>query len=198
MRVFVALDLDDEIRERIQQFVEEVRELAPGARWVRAESLHVTLKFIGERPDAVVKQIEEILGSVGGQPFQVRFRRAGFFPTAKAARVFWVGIDADPRLAELAKRIEEELTGMGIPEEKRGFNPHLTLARAGGGSGQPGWRKSDKTNPQFMKLQDSLGKLALPDFGTMTAREFFLYRSQLSNKGARYTKIARFVLDYRG
>jgi 2'-5' RNA ligase len=54
MRVFVALDLDDEIRERIQQFVEEVRELAPGARWVRAESLHVTLKFIGEHPDAVV------------------------------------------------------------------------------------------------------------------------------------------------
>jgi len=201
MRVFVGLDLDDEIRQRISEFVDEVRELAQGVRWVSPESLHVTLKFIGERPDAAVKDIEQALASASEEPFQIHFRGVGFFPAAKSARVFWVGIDAGPGLAEVAKRIDARLGGLGIPEEKRGFSPHLTLARAraSGGSGAPGRREGDKPNRQFVKLREKLGKIASPDFGTMTAREFFLYRSQLSNQGSRYTgsrytKIARFEI----
>jgi 2'-5' RNA ligase len=159
----------------------------------------VTLKFIGERPNADVKQIEEALEAVRLEtireaPFRIRFRGAGFFPTAKAARVFWVGINPQPGLAQLAKRIDEALAELGIAEEKRGFNPHLTLARARGGSGAPGRQKGDRTNQQFVTLQQKLGKISSPDFGTMTAREFFLYRSQLSNKGSQYSKIARYGL----
>jgi 2'-5' RNA ligase len=194
MRVFVGLDLEDKIRQRISEFVDEVRELAPGVRWVSPESLHVTLKFIGERPEAAVKDIEQALASAAEEPFQIHFRGVGFFPTANSARVFWVGIDAGPGLAELAKRVEASVAGLGIPEEKRGFSPHLTLARAGGGSGAPGRREGDKPNRQFVKLQEKLGKIESPDFGTMTAREFFLYRSQLSKQGSRYTKIARFEI----
>jgi 2'-5' RNA ligase len=155
----------------------------------------VTLKFIGERPDAAVKDIEQALASVPEEPFQIHFRGIGFFPTAKSARVFWVGIDGGPALTHLAKRIDARLGGLGIPEEKRAFSPHLTLARASGGSGAPGRRKGDKPNRQFVKLQEKLGKIELPDFGTMTAREFFLYRSQLSKQGSRYTKIARFEIE---
>jgi len=72
----------------------------------------------------------------------------------------------------------------------------LTLARAREASGAPGWRKGDKPNRQFTKLQEHLEKSASTDFGTMTAREFFLYRSQLSSKGSRYSKIARFGLSH--
>ena len=57
MRIFVALDLEEEIRAQVRHFMDEVRRLAPGARWGRPESLHVTLKFIGEKPEAAVKQI---------------------------------------------------------------------------------------------------------------------------------------------
>jgi RNA 2',3'-cyclic 3'-phosphodiesterase len=194
MRLFVALDIEDGIRNRIAHFMEEVRDVTPDARWVNPESLHVTLKFIGEKPEAMVKQIEAALGTIQAGPIQLQFREIGFFPNARSARVFWVGIEADSELAQLAKSIEQMLAGIGIPEEKRTYSPHLTLARADRCSGAPRWRKGDKVNLQFSKLQARLEKTVPPDFGTMTAREFFLYRSQLSNKGARYTKIARFGL----
>ena len=190
MRLFVALDIDEEIRKRIAEFIERVGRLAPDARWVSAESLHVTLKFIGEKPDAMVNDIESALQTIAGEPFRVSFRGCGFFPTAKSARVFWVGIDADSGLAALAKAVESTLMKLGIPAEKREFSPHLTLARASGGSGAPAWRKGDRPNRQFAALQSRLAEV--PEFGTMTAGEFFLYRSQLSPKGSRYTKIARF------
>ena len=198
MRLFVALDIEEDIRNRIAHFMDGVRTTAPDARWVNPESLHVTLKFIGEKPDAMVKQIEAVLGTIEAGPIEVRFRETGFFPTPGSARVFWVGIEADSGLAQLAKNVDQVSAGIGIPEEQRAFSPHLTLARAGTrtgtSSGVPRWRKGDRANRQFAKLQEKLEKTPPPDFGTMTAREFFLYRSQLSSQGARYTKIARFGL----
>jgi 2'-5' RNA ligase len=201
MRIFVALDIEEEIRKRLQHFMEEMRQLAPGARWVSPESLHVTLKFIGEKPEAAVKQIEDALGAINAEPFQIRFRGAGFYPTAKAARVFWVGIEGEAGLADLAAKVEESLAAVGVPEEQRDFSPHLTLARAGaragGGSGAPHWRKGDKVNQRFERLQEKLAQSPAPNFGRMTAREFFLYRSQLSRNGSQYTKIVRFGLHSR-
>jgi 2'-5' RNA ligase len=195
MRIFVALDLDQAIRERIQKFVEQIHTAAPDARWISEESLHVTLKFIGERADTAISQIEAALRSIQAEPFRVSFSGTGFFPTPRAARVFWIGIEAQDALARLAKAIDAALAQLGIPNEDRAFSPHLTLARTRGGSGAPGRRKEDKPNRQFAKLQQFLATHAAPDFGTMTAREFFLYRSQLSTKGSQYTKIARFELQ---
>ncbi|HEX6896912.1 MAG TPA: RNA 2',3'-cyclic phosphodiesterase, partial [Bryobacteraceae bacterium] len=106
MRLFVALDIDQEIRESIASFMSDVRGLAPAVRWVQPESLHVTLKFIGERPDPMVKDIETALGGISARPFRLSFRGAGFFPTEKAARVFWIGIQADAELPDLATQIE--------------------------------------------------------------------------------------------
>lgn len=195
MRLFVALDIDDGTRERILEFMEQVRPLSPSVRWVSAESLHVTLKFIGEQPDSKASDIEIALAKVSGTAFMVSFRGSGFFPAAKSARVFWVGIEAGPELGKLAEKIEQALEPLGIAREKRGFNPHLTLARAGGGSGAPDRERGDKPNRNFVRLQQHLSRSATPEFGTMVAREFFLYRSQLSNQGSRYTKLSRFSLD---
>ena len=195
MRIFLALDIDDGIRERIERFMDGVRGFAPEARWVRPESLHVTLKFVGEKPAETVGQIKEALSSVHAERFDLSFRGYGFFPTAKAARVFWVGIESGPQLGTLAKTVDGALKTLGIPEEQHAFSPHLTLARGAGGSGAPRWRKGDKPNQGFRVLQEKLATLPAPEFGTMTAREFFLYESQLLKGGSRYTKIARFGLD---
>jgi 2'-5' RNA ligase len=191
MRLFVALDIEEEIRNRIAHSVDEFRGYASGARWVSTESLHITLKFIGEKPDAMVEDIESQLRAIEAAPFEVRFCKCGFFPTPRSARVFWIGVEAGEGLAHLARRVEQKLAAIGIPEEKRSFSPHLTLARVGAGSG---WRTGDKPNRVFGRLQEHLAQLPQPDFGSITPREFFLYRSQLSNKGAKYTKIARFEL----
>jgi RNA 2',3'-cyclic 3'-phosphodiesterase len=195
MRLFIALDIDDAIRERITRFVEGVQAFTPNARWVKSESLHVTLKFVGEQPETMVEQIKQALAMVRGDTTQIQFRGYGFFPTAKSARVFWVGIESGPQLTSLAAAVDDATALLGIPKEDRAFSPHLTLARGAGGSGSPRWRKNDGPNSTFQRLQEKLAALSLPEFGTMTAREFFLYQSQLSPKGSKYTKLARFTLE---
>ena len=196
MRVFIALDIDDGIRERIQRFVEGVSGFASEARWVRPESMHVTLKFIGEQPAESVDEIKHAVATVKRESFEISFRGFGFFPTAKSARVFWVGIDAGSQLAKLAMTVDQAVSALGIPQEAHAYSPHLTLARGGRErSGAPARQKEDRPNRGFRKLQEKLAAMAPPEFGTMTAREFFLYQSQLQRGGARYTKIQRFGLS---
>jgi 2'-5' RNA ligase len=194
MRIFIALDIDDDIRERIVRFVEGVRGFAPGARCVRPESLHVTLKFIGEKSPDDVEQIQKALQTVKTGAVEIRFRGYGFFPGAKAPRVFWAGIEARPQLASLAALVDEKMSSLGIPKEEHAFSPHLTLARGAGRSGSRRASKGDLGNHTFQRLQEKLSALPTLEFGNMTAHEFFLYHSQLSPKGSRYTKLAAFAL----
>jgi RNA 2',3'-cyclic 3'-phosphodiesterase len=196
MRLFIALDIDNGIRERLHQFVEGVSGFVSDARWVRPESMHVTLKFIGEKPAQGVEEIKRAVAAVKGEPFEISFRGYGFFPTAKSARVFWVGIEAGPQLARLATAVDHATSALGIPKEDHAYSPHLTLARGGRGrSGAPGGQKEDRPNRSFQKLQERLVAMPALAFGTMTAHEFFLYQSQLTRGGAQYAKVERFGLS---
>ena len=192
MRLFVALDIDLEIRSRISQFIEAMRGLAPDARWVSAESLHVTLKFIGEWRAERLEQLTQAVSEVRGQPAEITFSGTGFFPTPKAARVFWIGIQSGPELAALAKDIDKATSAQGIESEQRAFTPHLTLARIG--SGRPQRMSSDCGNTRFRQLQEKLATMPVSHLGTMCPHEFFLYESKLSPKGPQYTKLQRFAL----
>ncbi len=137
MRIFIGIDLDSDVRDRISRFLEGVQGFAPEAKWVRPESLHITLKFIGEQTPEQVEAIAERLRRIEGSAFEIRCAGYGFFPTAKAPRVFWIGIQAGPQLAALAESVDVAVAELGIPREERPFSPHLTLARAGGRSGSP-------------------------------------------------------------
>jgi 2'-5' RNA ligase len=156
MRLFVALDIDDNIRGRIARFLDGVREFAPDARWARPESLHVTLKFIGEKSEDDIEKIKRALETIAADTFEMNFRGCGFFPGVRAPRVFWVGIQTGSYLSSLAAMVDERLASLDIPKEERAFNPHLTLARGGGGSGSPRWRKGDAPNRNFQRLQEEL------------------------------------------
>jgi RNA 2',3'-cyclic 3'-phosphodiesterase len=199
MRIFIGIDLDDTIRVKIARFLEGVSGFAPEARWVRPESLHITLKFIGEQTPEQVAAIAQHLRKIEGAPFEINLAGYGFFPTPTAPRVFWIGIHAGPALADLAKQIDAAVGELGVPREARAFSPHLTLARAGGRSGDPKWRKGDRQNSAFAVLQKRLANMGEPDsgqlnFGSMTADKFILYQSQLSPAGSKYTKLERFPM----
>ena len=194
MRLFIALDIPDSLRDHIARFVEGVSGFAPDARWAKPESLHVTLKFIGEQPDEAVEQIQQALSTLESSAPEIHFRGYGFFPTSKSARVFWIGMEATPQLATLAAAIDGKMPALGIPKEDRPFSPHLTLARGAGGSGSPRRNKKDVPNRIFQRLQEKLSALPTPEFGTMTPHSFFLYQSQLSPKGSKYTKLSEFNL----
>ena len=195
MRLFIALDIDAQIRQCIGRFIEGVSNFSPDARWVRLESLHITLKFIGEKPPEVIPSLQEALEKVSVPTFDLTFSGTGFFPTVKSPRVFWIGIQAPPELQNLAAAIDQTTAQFDIPKEYRAFSPHLTLARKRGGSGSPRKQEGDHPNRVFQRLQEKLATMPPPEFGTMTAREYFLYQSQLSRTGSRYTKMHCFKLS---
>ena len=195
MRLFVAIDIDEAIRERLARFLEGVQNFAAAqeVRWARPESLHLTLKFIGESGPERAQQIQRALSTVRAQAAEFSFKGYGFFPSPKAPRVFWIGIQAGPNLATLAAVVDAALTPFTTTRERAPYTPHLTLARAG--SGRPRSGPGDLPSGRFQKLQEKLAGAPEPDFGTMTAREFFLYESKLSAAGAEYRKIERFALS---
>lgn len=182
MRIFIALDIPGEVRARIAEYAERVRPYAPEARWSRVEGLHLTLKFVGEVKDEKLIAIKSALAAVQAGPFEVTFAKTGFFPTPRSARVFWIGVEAREELSQLAATIESGLEKLGIAREQRAFSPHLTLARAGTDSG------SLKGLAPLVEREDP------PQFGTMTAREFWLYRSEPGQGGSKYTKLERYGL----
>jgi RNA 2',3'-cyclic 3'-phosphodiesterase len=181
VRVFVALDIPEEVRRRIADFAAALQKHAPRARWVRLESIHVTLKFIGHAPPPQVEEIRRALGLVRAEsPAELQFRGAGFFPDERRPRVLWVGIEANAGLAELAEAIERALEPLGIARESRAFHPHLTLARF--------------EEPRSAgHLQRALAEAGTPEFGGSVERAFHLYESKLGAGGARYTKLETYI-----
>ncbi len=196
MRIFIGIDLDPEVRARIARFLEGIESFAPEARWVRPESLHLTLKFIGEQTPGQVEAIAERLRRVEGNAFEIRFAGYGYFPTVKSARVFWIGIRAPAQLAKLAADIDSAVAELGVPREDRPYSPHLTLARCGPGrrSGSPKRQKGDMASTTFAVIDKRLAAMGELDFGVTTASEFILYQSQLSPTGSKYAKLHRFPL----
>ncbi len=190
MRLFVALDIDSGIRDRITAFRNEMRQVAPDVRWVGPETFHVTLQFLGETRK--VDEIRRALQPVKSPPLQIAFRRAGFFPNPKAPRVFWVGIEGDQRLQDLVVGISQALLPLGFAREPGPFTPHLTLARSG--SGRPRPVPGERPAPGLQQVRAKLETLPVPDFGTMTAHEFCLYESKLTPSGPRYTRLSRYLL----
>jgi len=192
MRLFVALDIPSEIRERITRFVEGLVRFSPDANWVKPASYHVTLKFIGERSGEDAEKLKQILGGVTGSTVNIEFRGFGFFPSQNSPRVFWAGMKYSDALPKLSHAVDLACLQLGIPKEEHEFHPHLTLAR--GGSGSPRPKRGERANPKLKYLAEKLQSFAIPDFGTMTAQEFFLYESKLSPAGAQYTKLERYAL----
>ena len=190
MRLFVGIDIEPAIRERISKFVDVVRNFAPDVRWVNPETFHVTLKFLGETNNT--EEIKRALAQISGSPVTISFRETGYFPSQKQARVFWIGMEADANLPTLHRAVDAATQALGFEGEKGPYRPHLTLARAG--SGRPSRTRDDRPNNKLQHLQEKLAALPPPDFGTMTTHEFFLYESKLSPRGAQYTKVERYAL----
>jgi 2'-5' RNA ligase len=181
VRLFVALDLSDSVRDAVAQFSDKLRAEFPSARWTRIEGIHVTLKFIGEVSDERAVRIEDALSAVHSDaPIEMKIRGAGFFPDERRPHVFWIGIDATPNLAEIAAQVETLLEALGVARESREFKPHLTLARIAESRG-------------IEKLHDALNRCGPVDFGTVRTNEMHLYRSELGRGRAKYSRLKTFA-----
>lgn len=180
MRLFVALEIPPEVRENLAALIRELRAVDSRPKWVRAENLHVTLKFIGETAPERLEGIREALLAVrSSATVTLCFRSLGFFPHERRPRVFWAGMNASANLAELARDIEGALEKSGVPPEQRAFSPHLTLARLNDA------RISRKLGAEIQS------RLAW-EFGSYQTSEFHLYESKLKPGGAEYKRLASY------
>lgn len=181
MRLFVAIDIPAEFRERFANFLSERRAVAPKVKWVRPENLHVTLKFLGHTEPSKLAAIKDALANVRSpQAVALDFRGLGFFPNEKRPRVFWAGMQFSSNLATLASDADRALHELGFPLEERAFTPHLTLARI---------------DPPKLpaNLLEATRIHSDRSFGSFTAREFHLIESKLKPTGAEYTKLHSFL-----
>jgi RNA 2',3'-cyclic 3'-phosphodiesterase len=180
MRLFIAIQLTEEIRNALRVFLTELRMTAFKTKWVRPENLHVTLKFLGNTDAAKLHAIEKSLSEIrSNESVTLDFRGLGFFPNERRPRVFWIGMEASPNLALLAEVIDREMHKLGYALENRPFSPHLTLARFE----PPGMP------PQ---LSAAVKQNAARTFGCLTTREFHLIESKLKPTGAEYTTLKSF------
>ncbi len=152
--------------------------------WTRPESIHLTLKFLGEidpeRVEGIYLELKK--AAEGISPFSLSACGVGGFPGLKAPRVIWVGIKESAALTQLQKNIDERLAEFGFEKEDRPFHPHLTLCRI----------KSASAGRDIGKAASDVGHEAYVAF---KADSFVLFKSELNPKGAKYTALKRVMLQ---
>ena len=178
LRLFVAIEIPDEVRDAVEAAFAPWREAFPKARWVPRQNLHVTLKFVGRTWPRLTEWVPERVGAAAtdAPPFTARLRGVGSFPSAKRGRALWAGFDDTAPLGALAAAIEEALVDE-FPAEKRPFHPHLTVARS---------------DPP-LKLPSSYTGTEL-ESDRWQVDHVVLFRSHLGRPAPRYEPLARFPL----
>lgn len=175
-RLFVAIDLPPEIKRELGEICFGL----PGARWVPADQLHLTLRFIGEVDGGLGKDIREMLSTVTMAPFTVRLKGVGHFPPRKRPRVLWVGLEANDMILRLRGRIESILVRGGLEPEGRKYSPHITIARL--------------QDTPAVKAGNFLAANGLFATAPFPVHDFLLYSSKQTPKGAIHTVVASYPL----
>ncbi len=187
VRLFVACEVPDEVKQAIGEVIETLRGRSGTAvRWIRPEGVHVTLKFLGEVPvrrlPAIKLAIQE--ATVGHSPFELEFSTIGTFGGREGLRIMWVGIAGDVlRLEALVRAVNAALAVVGFEPERRPFRPHLTLGRV----------RDEISTRQRAEIEVAVGKMDVPPSGWRTP-QVSLMRSRLTPQGAFYDVIATFPL----
>lgn len=185
IRSFIALPLNTQIRDAAATLMERFYDYASGIKWVEAENLHLTLKFLGdvdnrEIPD-VCKEIRRCCEEVN--PFGLEIQGVGGFPSIDRARVIWAGVeDESGQLTKLATRIDEQMGTLGFKREFRDYTPHLTLGRL---------KKGSRPAEGFAEQASREAEFTV---GSVECREVYLLASYLEKQGPTYTVMDRVPL----
>jgi RNA 2',3'-cyclic 3'-phosphodiesterase len=180
MRVFIAVDLPNEVRKALHDVQRELEPLTNSARWVAPESIHITLKFVGEIPEKRLEDIDTAVTGLTWKSFTISVRGVGFFPGKRSPRVLWAGLEA-PTMQGLAEQLDARMERLGFEKEKRAFRPHVTLARA-------------KDTRLDSTLVTAATQYEEHDFGSFTVDRVFLFMSTLQPAGAVYEKLKEYLL----
>ncbi len=182
MRLFVAVDMSEELRERLNELCELVGKFK-GVKPVEKENIHITLMFLGEVPDRRVEIVKEKLRDIKAEPFKLHLKGLGFFPSAGQVRVIWVGVEeGKDEISRLADLVGASMKKLGFKRDKD-FVAHATIARV-----------KRITAEDKRKLFQALEPYMNEDFGWMDVRDFRLKKSTLTSKGPIYEDLEVYEL----
>lgn len=176
MRLFVAIEIPEDIRGRMHQLQNQLDPVAQGVRWVAPDKFHMTLKFLGNPEDGKVSRIQEVLRELGvrHEPFSLDLQGVGAFPSTRRPRVLWVGVCGDlSPVKKLARAIDRGLESLGCAPEGRPFSGHLTLGRL----------RQPKLN---QRLEKALASFLQSRVGHFRVENFCLFKSELRPEGPIY------------
>jgi 2'-5' RNA ligase len=188
VRVFIAVELPEDVKAGLAAIQLSVSRAGRDVvRWAAPEGMHVTLKFLGEIPESMVKQVADVMETavVGFPKFGLATGELGFFPSPNRPRVFWIGLKGDlPALLHLQESVETATESLGFTREARGFSPHLTLARF----------RDDALPVPSREFVHRVGLLGAPESRLFTVDGISLMKSTLTPKGAIYSQLFRVEL----
>lgn len=179
MRAFVAIPIDEPVRDELVRAVDPLKRAGADVRWVSRENLHVSLKFLGDLDDAQADRLRNLLRAERAATRPLEVRGLGRFPPRGAPRVVWAGCRGD--LAPLARAVERAAEAVGVPPEDRDFTAHVTLGRV-------------KSATNARALSDRIAAAADQPFGSQTLRALVLYKSTLTPDGPVYEELETFAL----
>ncbi len=179
-RLFIAVDIPEDIKKDLSIMCSGI----PGAKWVKSEQLHLTLRFIGDVDHEFLRDMTEALAEIKTTALTLRLKGTGCFPSRKKARVLWVGIEHNEQLAKLKNKVETTVVNLGMEPEGRKFSPHITLARL--------------RNTPANKLTNFLGANTIYASRPFPVEQFLLYSSVLTPNGAIHTIEAAYPLVEQG
>ena len=188
MRCFIAIDINEQTRKGLSHLQDELRGKADvrkgDVKWVKPESIHLTLKFLGEIKDEQAVEVCNITGAVASRhkSFDVDVETVGSFG-GRSARVLWVGAGQNfEELMQLQADLERQLESADWPREARKFSAHLTLCRI----------RNAKAGFKLAQMVREYENLHL---GTMPANSVTVYQSELTPQGPIYTPLGNYTLQ---
>jgi len=188
VRLFVAVNLPAAERRAAYEAAAPLRDARLPFKWVAEDSIHVTLRFLGEVEEARARPIGEALAAAvrPARPFDVTLGGVGAFPSLARPRVVWMGVERHPALELLANDVEKALMALAFEPELRPFHPHLTLGRA-----------ERSARPAALSGLEHLAA-AIEYQGAIVVESVDLMQSVLTPKGATYTVLSRAALSGPG
>ncbi|MEC9003904.1 MAG: RNA 2',3'-cyclic phosphodiesterase [Planctomycetota bacterium] len=188
-RTFVALPVSAAVKELAAEWMHRLGKTGVDVKWVAAENLHLTLKFLGEVPTIELAEIcQRVTSAVANcEPLEMVFDHVGAFPSAERPRTLWMGVGAGQEAVfQVHEQVEQALMQMGFRGEHRQFHPHVTLGRL---------RSSLATAGALAEV------LQAANFGpavTCLASQVVVVASQLGRDEPQYQRLATIPLKKSG
>ena len=150
MRLFISINFEENVKNAIQDVINEMKEYSIQGKFVNDEHMHLTLEFLGEVPPEKVRKIKGAIDEVHFEPFTMNLSKIGYFKR-REGNIYWLGIENNEMLLKIQSKLHELLIKQGFELEDRSYKPHITIGR----------KVKLQDNVDLQKLSNSISNMSI-------------------------------------